>query len=303
MSYQLGEVKTIDPMYVGYEELNNLLTTSQGKFVIKIFSKHKDKPAIDGNVASIFSFYEGGIPVPKLYKSQRGDFLYELETSPGTYLIVMDYFDGQKFTDVPPTSLDLQNMTKILAQIHTLHFSTHANYDMWLTLHLLREYANKQKYLNPQDLSLTQKVTRDLSLIDLSRLSKSIVHFDLHRENAMKNSKGEYCILDLASCDYSHTIFDLGTFIALFCFDPINNPSASVTIYKSVVEVYLKHRSLSDYELSVLSTIIKATYVSNLLIPTFLQKANQDENPEQTSYYQSLGRNGLQMLESIPLGT
>ena len=297
-SYKLGEVEAMDPMEVGYEELNNLLTTSQGKYVVKIFSKHKDKSTINSNVTAISNFYEGGIPVPKLYKNFQGHYLYELETSPGTYLIVMDYFDGQKFTEIPPTTEDIQNMTKFLARIHTLSFPTHTNYDMWLTINLPQEFTNKKRYLSLDDLALTQRIVDKLARIDFSQLSKSIVHFDLHRENAMKNKRGKYCILDLASCDYNYTVFDLGTFIALFCLDPINNPSASRLIYKSVIETYLKSRSLSKYELSVLPTIIKATYASNLLIPTFLQKTNQDENPQQTIYYQSLGQKGLQILQS-----
>ena len=195
----------------------------------------------------------------------------------------------------------MQKITEYLSKIHNLSFMPRANYDKWLTIHLGDEFNNKKTYLEDEELELITSVVERLKSIDKSKLFQSVVHFDLHRENAMKNMNGEYCILDLASTDFNYTIFDIGTFIALFCFDPINNPSGTNEIYKNVIETYLKHRSLSDYELLVLPTVIKATYASNFLIPTFLQKTNQDDNPAQTAYYQSLGRTGLQMLESIML--
>src|SRR3989344_4570747 len=219
--YSLGELLKIKPMFVGYEELNCLLITSSGRYVIKIFSKYKDKQTIDSNVKALIEFYKGGVPVPKLYKNTSGEYLYRLYDSTHTYVIVMDFFDGQKFTEISPTAQDMLNVIGILVQIHSLSFSTHANYDMWLTIHLPREFEDKKKYLVSQDLDLIQPVVNKISLIDFSQLSKSIVHFDLHRENVMKNKKGEYCILDLASVDYNYTIFDIGTFIALFCFDLI----------------------------------------------------------------------------------
>lgn len=297
--FSLGRVISFKPMLVGYEELNCLLETSLGRYVIKIFSKNKNLKTIESNVSAIVNFYLGKIPVPKPYKTTSGDYLYKIKHNPKTYLVVMDYFNGSKFTEITPTRKDFLSLTKILAKIHNLSFNTNANYDIWLTAHLLEQFKDKKKYLTKEDYILMKPVINNLRKIDYHKLTKSIVHFDLHRENALKNSEGEYAILDLASCDYSYTVFDLGTFIGLFCFDATKLPSENLRIYSQVLKTYLKQRKLSAYDITILPLTIKGIFAANLLISSYLQKSGKDENPEQTIYYKSLGRNGLKMLARI----
>ncbi len=291
--FELGKKISVIPMPVGYEELNCLLATTKGKFVVKIFSKAKSLTVINSNISALTNFASEGVPVPKLHKSSSGEYLFTTSSNPNAYLIVMDFFDGKKFTEITPSLKDMQAVANFLSIINSLSFPINSNYDMWLTINLLKEFADKKGHLIPSDLGLIAPVISDLETIDYSQLSKSIVHYDLHRENAMKNPAGEYCILDLASVDYNFTVFDLATFLALFCVDP--------STYKSVVQSYLNGHSLSEYELSLLPLLIKATYSSNLLTSSYLQKTHQDENPEQSLYYQNMGREGLRMLKSQSL--
>ena len=79
-----------------------------GEFVVKIFSKNKELNFIESNVRSLLNFHEGNVPVPKIYQTYSGDFLYRIENNPTAYLIVMDYFDGKKFTEIEPTTGDIK---------------------------------------------------------------------------------------------------------------------------------------------------------------------------------------------------
>lgn len=300
--FNLGTLKEYSPMMVGYEELNSLLITSEGKFVVKIFSKDKNLKIIESNIFSITNLLKNGIPVPKLCKNLSGNYLFKIKNhNTQSYLCVMKYFDGKKFTEVNPTEQDLKNLVTYLARINNLHFKAKINYDPWLTINLEKEFNNKKSFLNKSSQKLVEKVVKDVLEIDKGELGKGIVHFDLHRENAMKNKSGQYCILDLASCNYNYTIFDLATFIALFCFDPSRRDQDIYGIYNFVLGKYQAIRKISEYELSILPALIKATYASNLLIASYLQKDNQDENPEQTAYYKSLGRNGLKLILDLNL--
>lgn len=214
----------------------------------------------------------------------------------------MDFFDGKKFTDFKPEILDLENLGELLARINNLNFKTKANYDPWITMNLGTEFESKSRYLSEGEMKLIEPVVADFLRVDYKKLTKGVVHFDLHRENALKDSNGKYCILDLASVDYNYTIFDLATFIALFCFDPNNDQVENLkNIYKKVVEKYKSIRPINEYELSVLPLLIRSTYAANLLISSYVQNANMDENPEQTVYYKSLGNKGLKMMLDLNL--
>ena len=296
--FGLGSPVSFEPLPVGYEEVNSLLVTSKGKYIVKIFSKDKDTATINSNVTALLEYYKGGIPVPKLYQHSGGEYLYRIEGT-DTYLVVMDYFDGKKFTDVSPTLDDKKNVTKILANIHKLNFQTAANYDIWLTIHLVKEFGEKQHYLDRENYSLIEPVVKEFGRIEYGKLTKSIVHFDLHRENVMKDLAGTYCILDLASTDFNYKIFDLATFMALFCTEFQKSPEENMVIYKQILEEYLKNGELNNYEREILILLIKATFASNLLIPEFLQKTSKDENPKQTTYYKSMGKRGLELLKGI----
>ena len=94
--FGLGSPVSFEPLPVGYEEVNSLLVTSKGKYIVKIFSKDKDTATINSNVTALLEYYKGGIPVPKLYQHSGGEYLYRIEGT-DTYLVVMDYFDGKKF--------------------------------------------------------------------------------------------------------------------------------------------------------------------------------------------------------------
>ncbi|HUD20306.1 MAG TPA: phosphotransferase [Patescibacteria group bacterium] len=300
-SFGLGSIISFESLLVGYEEVNSLLITSKGKYIVKIFSKDKDRKTIQSNVTALLEYYKGGIPVPKLYKTAQGDYLYKIIGESATYLIVMDYFDGSRFTDVKPTSGDKKNITNILSKIHSLNFATSANYDMWLTVHLAGEFEKKRTFLTDSNLKLIEPVVKEFHKIDYSKLTKSIVHFDLHRENVMKDRNGKYCILDLASTDYNYKIFDLATFMALFCTEFRQSLEENILIYKQIISKYLQSGSLNAYEKEILPLLIKATFASNLMIPEYLQKTGKDENPGQTIYYKLMGEEGLNMSNNTHL--
>lgn len=295
--FEFGKLVSFEPLLVGYEEVNCLLVSTTGKYIVKIFSKNKDLKTIIANVTALEKYYSGGIPIPKLYLS-HGKSLYKINSS-NTYLIVMDYFEGKKFTEVHPTLEDKKNIAVFVAKINSLHFKTFVNYDSWITINLAIEFQKKKQYLNPDNYALIQSIINEFKKIDYSQLTQSIVHFDLHRENAMKNTKGGYCILDLASTDFNYKVFDLATYLALFCTEFTEPLAINIEIYKEVIDAYSTSGTLNSYEREILLLLIKATFASNLLIPEYLQKSGQDENPEQTIYYKFMGEQGLKLLSGV----
>lgn len=301
-NFKIGSVSDISLMFAGYDDVNCLLITSNGKFVVKVFSKDKSLEKISSNVEAIVKFSAGDVPVPDLHKTIHNKYIYETNDGSNTFLILMDYFDGLPFTKVEPSFDDFIKLTEIVSRIHRVPvFNTKANYEMWLTIYLVAEFDEKKEYLEQVDRDLINPVVDELRKIDFKKLNKSMVHFDLHRENIMKSKSEKYAVLDLSGCEYNYTAFDVATFISLFCLNFKNSLKENQYIYNEVIGTYSHVGNLNDYEKKIMTLLIKATFASNLLIPTYIQKTDSDNNPLQTEYYKSLGRRGLKSLKEITL--
>lgn len=298
-TFRLGKVMSFELLPVGYEEVNALLITSTGKYIVKIFSKDKSLEAIQSNVRALLAYSAGGIPVPKLFPFEHNSYLYKIPEEADTYLVVMEYFDGKRFTDISPTLKDKKLIVDIMANIHELRFQTNTQYDAWLTINLQKEFAEKSTYLTDKQLQVVKPVVDRFSQIQFDKFQKTTTHLDLHRENVMKNESGRYCILDLASTDLNYTIIDLATYFALFCTEFTQSAQDNIDMYGELLARYKKHRTITLYEKEQLMTLIQATFASNLLIPAYLIASETDENSAQTLYYRSMGEQGLELFKDI----
>lgn len=300
--FDLGNVLEITPLFAGYDDVNCLLKTDRKSYVVKIFASQKSLETIQKNVSGILSYLEHGIPTPQLYSTLTQEYIHELGTESSTYLIVMDYFEGRKFTEFEPEQKDFVELTQIVAKIHNLPIvELSPTYDMWLTVYLLQEFEQKSNLLDKEDYKLIKPIIDELKNISWKDLQKSMVHFDLHRENAMKSAEGDYVVLDLANYEYNYTVFDLATFIALFCLDFKKSFAENKEIYELVMNTYNQHGKLTSYEQEMLPLLVKATYAANLLITSYIQKTDEDDNPVQTEYYKLLAKAGLSALQDQTL--
>lgn len=295
IEYGLKKLISYEPIGVGYEELNIKIVVEKGIYVVKIFSKGKNPDVIQDYIKGLVEFYHAGIPVPKLLR-RKDEYLFRFSGRKGsTYLCVMEYFNGQSFLEREPTENDLINLTKYIAKIHSLNFKINSNnYDSWGTSNLLAEYDKKKYCLRADDLQIIQPVVIEFQNIDFSNFRQSVIHGDLQRNNIMKSSKGDYCILDLGSLNFAPSAIDLAIFLAVFCFDPYSVVE-NKRRYKLVVNEYTMRMPLSPLELLHLPTLIKATYAIYFISSNYALQVNNDDS-SQTVKWLDYSRRGLEML-------
>ena len=53
---ELGSLTSVEPLLVGYEEVNCKLTAESGDYLLKLFSKHKSEAEVSSNIEAI-DFY------------------------------------------------------------------------------------------------------------------------------------------------------------------------------------------------------------------------------------------------------
>ncbi len=287
--YAVGKVISWEPMRVGYSDVNVKVITSTGIYLLKIFNKDKSYQNIADYIKGLVEFRKVGVPTPRLLKN-KNKFLYKL---PGNkiYLCLMEFFDGKNFNDVKITKKDLAVITTYITKIHKLRFSIHKNYDSWGTVNLLKEYRLKGKYLTKEDRKLLDPVINDFKKINFSQLPKSIIHGDLHKDHVLKNRRGEYCLIDLDVMDFNARVVDLAIFLALIAYE-LDSAQKDRETYKFILKEYQHHIQLNRYELQVLPTLIRATYLVYLIRSNFELIVNRDRS-KQTSDWFYLARKGL----------
>ncbi len=295
--YQLGELKNYSFFERGYEDLNIKLETTQGVYVVKIFSKGRSKQFIDTYIRALNEFTHAGIPVSKLYKSEKGQLSQIKGRKNLSYLCVMEYFSGKTFLEQDVMKEDCVAIACFIARMHNLSFPVHGDYDSWGVTNFLKEYSKNKTFLKRDDLEVINPIVDEFASIDFSKWKHSIIHGDFQREHVFKNRKGEYCIIDLGCLNRGVSAFDLGIFLAQFCIDmdPVNE---FPDVLSAVVDAYRNVTALSNKETGFLPLIMKAHYCAYLIKTSFLVYGENDKS-EQTQYWYDFSRRGLQKFRKV----
>ncbi len=294
-AFNLGSVESYKYIPIGFEDLNIKLETEKGKYVVKIFSKDRNRLFIQDYIHALVSFSKEGIPTPNLVKA--GD-KYFYSSDKRTYLCVMEFFEGKDFNKISPTNEDFVAITKYLAKLHKFDFKVHDNYDTWATSHLLEEFPKKAKYLQPNDYDFIQPIIQELKTVDLSKFRQCVIHGALEKQNILKNAQGKYCILDLGCMDFNVAVIDLAIFLAAFCLNPSHSFNDNRLVYDLVLQEYLKTHPLSSMEIKTLPLLVRASYAAYAVTSNYLIVKDNDTSV-QAKRFLSLGQNGLRAFQAL----
>lgn len=154
--YSLGDYFAHDVIPMGYEDFNLILTTSNGKYFVKMFATFRDEAETQRYVDVMLKALEAGVQHPKLFKSAQG-YLYKI-TVDGVQisLCVTEQIDGVSFYEknLKATTDEMRFLVQQAALINKIDLQPKPVYDSWAIVHFLEEYKKKREYL--QD---TEKIT------------------------------------------------------------------------------------------------------------------------------------------------
>ena len=98
--YNLGNFISNEPITIGYEDYNYYLTTSNGKYCVKIFSNIRTKQDIVNYLERIRAVANSQINAPKPLRINN-DIVLELDYENNHYdICVFEYIDGKNYSDI-----------------------------------------------------------------------------------------------------------------------------------------------------------------------------------------------------------
>ncbi|KUK79860.1 MAG: homoserine kinase [Microgenomates bacterium 39_7] len=316
-AYQLGQLVEAEGIEVGYENVNIILKTTSGKYLLKIlidFILKKPRSLVDSRryIETMESFRANGIPVPRLYpvlaSSLNRDevmdtylFKQQVPHNPEpVWMLVMEFFEGLDFIEQPPSLDDIRTVAKYLAIINSSKLVRQPVYDPWQPHYLMRSYEESVDILKEPAKSLIDDILHKFKNIDQEKLPTSVIHADFMRNNLLKNTQGKYCLLDFGVVNAGPRISDLAVFLAGFCMDPNDALDKNRLAYEAGLAAYDQAIHLSDYEKKHLGTMVDAAYAC-FHLPALYEKIVEDNQTEENEYWVQMGEAGLVMTKKMGL--
>lgn len=296
-AFALGEIQKATPIVTGYQDCNIDLETSKGKFVVKIFASDKTKQRVTDVVTGYVKSKKAGIPVPALVEATDGSFLLETPGATHTSTIcVFSYFEGKPLTKTPVTDEDLIALTKMTAVMHGMQKPITRYYDTMGIANIATEYKKKSEALSPDEQAKITPIVNKVTRLNLSTFPQSIIHGTLEKENVLKNSAGELCLLDLGCMDYNASVLDIATMLANFTLYISDEKRKHIS--QLIIDTYQQSRTLTPLELTALPALIRAQYAAYIIAMTYHMRKEHDMT-KQTQTWLDRGWDGIKAYASV----
>lgn len=293
VDYGLGKYIKHDIIITGYEDLNLVLETENGKFFVKIFAQFRSDDDCKRYIEIMDRALAAGLNHPKLYASAQGELYIVEENDSKLRLCVMEYINGQSLYETTESlnDDDARFIVKQAALINQINLHPEPVYDSWAIVNFLAELENTRKYLTPDDKKLVEAAAADFAQINLAELPHCFIHGDLIKTNVMRDRNNALYILDFSVSNYYPRIQELAVLLCNVLFEE-NDPDRSKQLYQLVIDEYQKYITLTDLELKSLPTYIRAAHAMHIIGATHEKYENHNESDE-NEYWLNLGRAGL----------
>lgn len=291
--FNLGRFIDNKIIFIGYEDFNFSLITSKGKFFVKVYAKSRTLNDCKRNTAIMVKAQEMGVFLPKLYRSNRG-YLHICKI--GKVILrmnVMDFIDGRDFftSKNTITKNDRIKIARQAALINSIKIKPKHIYDHWAIANFKKEFKNKHRYLDNNDLLLIKPLVKEFNELKIKILPHCFVHGDIISTNVIKDKKGKIWIVDFSVGNTYPRIQELAVLVCDILFDKNNNKISERNLHEALKE-YQKIIKLTSRELTSLPIYIKLAHAMHVLCATYERKVKHNYSKE-NEYFLGIGRLGL----------
>jgi Ser/Thr protein kinase RdoA (MazF antagonist) len=298
--FNLGIFKANKIVLVGYEDFNYILTTSKGKFFVKIFASFRTNDDCLRYLEIMEKAIAAKVATPKLIKSKNGYLSIIKVNNIKLRLVVFDYIDGNNFYKLNKklNPAEIKFVARQSALINSIKLKPEPIYDNWAIVNFLKQYNKSAKYLSKEDLVLVKPLVSKFNELNVDKLPKAFVHGDIISTNLMKDKKGKLWIIDFSVSNYYPRIQELAVLACNLFFD-IKNKKKSENNFKLALKEYTKILSLTKAELKALPDYIELAHGMHVLCANY-EKVKNNNHSKENEYWINEGRCGLkQSLKSV----
>lgn len=292
-SYKLGNVSGHSVVEVGFEDFNVKISTQQGDYLAKIFSKNRTSDEIIRNVTNIERAIAGGVNHPELMLC-NGSALYS-DVDSTLKMVVMRYIAGKTFYDLSltPSDDDLAMIAAEAVKINKIDYSPPYLFDSWAIPNMQWMFDKVKDYLTDEGRKLVEGAFAHYERIPLDELPMCYVHGDLIKTNLIKGDDGKIYVIDFSVANTYPRIQELAVMAANLLFDEKSGSTKPLAerVY-TVIAAYLS----AGGALTSLEKEHVFNYALLAAAMEYMGSVNEriiGDTSDEIAYWEKLGLNGL----------
>lgn len=293
--YKLGDLIDTYVIEVGYEDFNSIITTTTGKYLMKVFRNSRTDKEVVECINRSYTASQNNVKTPEIYKNSKGEIVSIIKHEKSKFRVsVIQYIDGENFFFLKrkPTFDELMKIVDIGSNMNKIDYKPNFIYDTWAITSFCEEFENKKNYLDKKYLNIVEPIYKKFKNFDYDKLPKAFVHGDMMSTNLMLDKNGEIWVIDFSVSNYTARINE----IAVICDDVallVNDKKESERRVKAAFDTWCEKVNVTDFEKESFQLIYDVANAINVLLPIYEIKTGNDT--EETQMHLEAGLFGLSL--------
>lgn len=204
--YNLGILKDTFVIEIGYEDFNAIITTSTGKYLMKVFRNSRNDQEVIECINRSWNAEQNNVQTPKIYKNSKNQIVSIINYMKSRFRVsVIQYIDGKNFFDLnrKPTDKELEEIVNIASNLNKMDYKPNFIYDTWAITSFVNEFEKKSKYLDAKYLNMVKPVYDEFKKFEYNKLPKAFVHGDMMSTNLMLDKNNKIWVIDFSVANYT----------------------------------------------------------------------------------------------------
>lgn len=287
--YELGVFKDTYVIEIGYEDFNAVITTSIGKFLMKVFRNSRTDKEVEECINRSYIAFENNVKTPKIYKNSKNELISIIEYLNSRFrLCVIEYIDGNNFFELnkKPTLEELRKIVDIASNLNKINFRPNFIYDTWAITSFCNEFEKKKEYLEEKYLNIIEPIYNKFKEFDYDRLPKAFVHGDMMSTNLMLDTNDDIWVIDFSVSNYTARLNE----IVVICDDIAVVPGEKEESVKRIMiafDEWCKKVNATQFEKESFKMLFDVANAINILNPLYEIATGNDS--EETKMHLNAG--------------
>ncbi len=293
--YNLGDYIDTSIVEIGYEDFNAIITTSTGKYFMKVFRNSRDDNEVREVIERAYVAEQNNVKSPRVYKNSNEQIITNINYRDSRFRVaIMQYIDGNNFFELGrEASIDeLKKIADLGSSLNKIEYKPNFIYDTWAISSFIEEFDKKKQYVSEEYLQLIQPIYDRFKNFDYSALTKSFTHGDIILTNLIKDKNDDFWIVDFSVANYTARLNEIAVICNDFCVIPGNKKESEKRI-KITFEQWAKGVNATELERNSFRMLFEVQNAIYLLNPSYEIAMGNDS--EENKMFLELGLFGLSL--------